>query len=375
MSDSSGGAPAQCATADVADAADAACEAALADLELEVALGAVLDADGAAARDGLRAAVAEARERRPPPVARAWGGLGRPDFGALAAADPRLKPYVAIDSQGRARIDFSDGAATRALVAALLRAAFAVEWWVPAGALVPPVPSRVEYLDVVARLLAQVAPEGVSVGGGAETLAPPFSPPTILDVGVGANAIYCLLAAARGWRAVGLDAARAALAGAAANLSRNPALAPRITLRACPSPDFAAVGILPHGLRAGDPVVAACVCNPPFFESASARAATARASSDYGGTPAETVCVGGEVAFVGRLVEESEEFKEKIVWFSAMLGRKASLSTLKRSLAALDPAPSIRVVEMRAGGGRTARWVLAWTWWARAARRRTREAT
>lgn len=367
MSDSSrGGGAAQRATPDAADAARVECEAALADLELEIALGATLDADALAARDGLRAAVAELRAADPPPAADVWGGLERPDFGALAAADPRLTPHVTIDGKGRARVDFSSRPAARALVAAVLRAAFGVEWWVTDGALVPPVASRVEYLDVVARLLAQAAPDGVSADCAAAT-TPPTTPPTILDVGVGANAIYCLLAAARGWRAVGLDAVRAGLEGAAANLARNPALAPSIALRACPSPDFAAVGILPHGLRDGDPVVAATVCNPPFFESASARAATSRAGSDYGGTAAETVCPGGEVAFVGRMVAESRGLQARVTWFTAMLGRKASLSTLKRALAVLNPPPSIRVVEMRAGGGRTARWVLAWTW-ARGAR-------
>lgn len=348
--------------------AHAACVAALADLEYELAHGATLDADVDAARRELRDAVA-ATAPPPPSPAPPWGSLAAPDFAVLAARDPRLAPYVTVDAAtGRGRVDFANPAAARALVASLLAAAFSIDWWVPDGALVPPIAGRVEYLDAMARLVEQTR------GRDAATLAT-RPPPLILDVGCGANLIYCLLAAARGWRAIGLDAHEAGLRGAAENLARNPRLAPSITLRASPSPDFDAVGILGHGMCDDDDspaIIDATVCNPPFFETDAARAATANARSDYGGTPAETVCQGGETAFVGRMVRDSVALRGRCVWFSAMLGRKASLKPLRAQLAALTPPPAtVRVVHMRQG--RTARWVLAWSWLGEGRKRKERD--
>ena len=342
--------------------AHAACVAALADLEYEVACGATLDADVQAARRELREAVA-ATAPPPPSLPRPWGTLASPDFAALAESDARLRPFVRVGSDGRGRLDFANADAARALVCALLAASLSIDWWVPAGALVPPIAGRMEYIDAVERLVGQVAPDGVAVASAdGDNDAPTTTHPLILDVGCGANLIYCLLAASRGWRAIGLDAHQAGLRGAADNLARNPRLAPSITLRAAPSPDFNAVGILQHGMRPEDPVIAATLCNPPFFEDAGARATTANSRSDYGGTPAETVCRGGEAAFVGRIVDDSVGVRGRCAWFSAMVGRKASLKPLRERLKGLTPPPAtVRVVHMRQG--RTARWVLAWSWW------------
>ena len=346
--------------------AHTACVAALADLEYEVACGAGVDADVQAARRELREAVAASAPPRPPP--RPWGTLASPDFAALAERDARLRPYVRVNSDGRGRVDFSGADAAHALVSALLAASLSIDWWVPAGALVPPISGRMEYIDAVERLLGQVAPDGVVVASSDSASQPPL----ILDIGCGANLIYCLLAAARGWRAIGLDAHEAGLRGASENLARNPRLAPSITLRSAPSPDFDAVGILQHGMRDGDPIIAATLCNPPFFEDAGAQATTANARSDYGGTPAETVCRGGEAAFVGRIVDDSVGVRDRCVWFSAMVGRKASLKPLRERLKGLTPSPAtVRVVHMRQG--RTARWVLAWSWWEVERKKRGRE--
>jgi 23S rRNA (adenine1618-N6)-methyltransferase len=56
-----------------------------------------------------------------------------------------------------------------------------------------------------------------------------------LDIGCGANLIYCLLGAAtHGWTMVGTDVAEVALASAAAIREANPQLAPRLDIRGVP---------------------------------------------------------------------------------------------------------------------------------------------
>ena len=295
-----------------------------------------------------------------------------PPFSELAAGAPDL---AAVLAAGRGRLDFGDPAAVRALTRAMLVRCFRLaDWTVPDGALVPPVPARAAYLRRM----------GLIVGGG----RPPSRPLRIIDVGCGANLIFPLLAASPvfGWTAVGLDVTPAALAGATHNLALNRRLVRSVTLRAGPPPPPAPLSctsppsppppppsILPHAFRPGDPPADLLVCNPPFFESAAARAATAKDpgalhGGGHAGMPAETVWpAGGEAGFVGRMAAESAALPpDRVTWYSAMLGRKASVGAVKRVLAGLDPAPQVRTFVLAAagkgkGGERTARWVVAWS--------------
>jgi len=41
---------------------------------------------------------------------------------------------------------------------------------------------------------------------------------------------------------------------------------------------------------------------------------------------------GGEVGFITRLIEESLQLKEQVRWYSTMLGKLASISTLVQRL-------------------------------------------
>ncbi|KAL4428378.1 hypothetical protein ABPG75_002467 [Micractinium tetrahymenae] len=141
---------------------------------------------------------------------------------APAAAGPADGPPAshasAAGSAPRASLDFTSPAACRELTRVLFRHDFGLEWWVPLGQLVPPVTNRANYLHWLEDLLSLSAPKGPVAG---------------LDIGCGANLIYCLLGAALcGWRMVGADVTPAALAWAARNLGANPQLAGLVEVRA-----------------------------------------------------------------------------------------------------------------------------------------------
>lgn len=68
-------------------------------------------------------------------------------------------PSPCIPAGGRAHLDTTSWAATRALTACLLRDDFGLAWWLPEGQLVPPVTNRANYLHWVNDLLALSAPE------------------------------------------------------------------------------------------------------------------------------------------------------------------------------------------------------------------------
>lgn len=139
-----------------------------------------------------------------------------------------------------------------------------------------------------------------------------------------------------------------------------------------------AIRVLPVA-RAQDPLLGAlshagsvdfCMCNPPFYESTEhiERARASKATP----APSPTVCVeseaiystaggGGEVAFVRRLVEESESLPWGACrWYTTLLGLKSSVARLEAYLG--REGSSVRQVKvMPSQVGRTRRWVLAWS--------------
>ena len=152
---------------------------------------------------------------------------GRYDFAVLTACCPELAAHVAANAFGDDSIDFSDPLAVRALNRALLRHFYGVAAWdIPARYLCPPIPGRADYLHYLADLLA--ASNGGEIPRGAGV--------RVLDVGTGANLVYPLIGHAEyGWRFVGSDIERGALASAQAIIDANEGLADAIELRLQPS--------------------------------------------------------------------------------------------------------------------------------------------
>eukprot|EP00201_Polytomella_parva_P004907 CAMPEP_0175079366 /NCGR_PEP_ID=MMETSP0052_2-20121109/24775_1 /TAXON_ID=51329 ORGANISM="Polytomella parva, Strain SAG 63-3" /NCGR_SAMPLE_ID=MMETSP0052_2 /ASSEMBLY_ACC=CAM_ASM_000194 /LENGTH=651 /DNA_ID=CAMNT_0016349673 /DNA_START=86 /DNA_END=2041 /DNA_ORIENTATION=- len=144
-----------------------------------------------------------------------------PDFLQLANDEPILKPFVTdVSAGGRVRFPYTSWEATRALTAALLSRDFGVQWSLPHGYLIPPVPNRLNYILWISDLLYL---SGLDPSSGSEIHG--------LDIGCGANLIYCLLgAAAYGWRMTGLDIDQAAITWASTVVQKNPHLASLIRI-------------------------------------------------------------------------------------------------------------------------------------------------
>lgn len=180
-----------------------------------------------------------------------------------------------------------------------------------------------------------------------------------LDVGVGANAIYPLLACAlhADWAVVGVDVTDTAVEWAARNVAANDRLRDRIQIRRVRPPEGVSdASVAPgHGTEAGNEAGASIrsevgagggwgeryeaqvvlaggkqgalgpwrrggvlrgaiaaserftfsMCNPPFFEDAAEAGGNPR--TNYAGTNAEMVCPGGEAAFCKRIAVDRSE--------------------------------------------------------------------
>jgi 23S rRNA (adenine1618-N6)-methyltransferase len=104
--------------------------------------------------------------------------------------------------------------------------------------------------------------------------------------------------------------------------------------------------------------------NPPFYTSeadmlSSASKKARPPMSACTGAPVEMVCEGGEVAHVGRLLGESLILRDRIQWYTSMLGKLTSLEILVEQLRehGIDNYAVTEFVQ----GNKTRRWALGWS--------------
>ncbi|MGE5384371.1 MAG: 23S rRNA (adenine(1618)-N(6))-methyltransferase RlmF [Betaproteobacteria bacterium] len=287
---------------------------------------------------------------------------GRYDFPQLVECSPELAPFVAFNAYGDASIDFANPEAVRALNRALLKCMYGIAAWeLPPQYLCPPIPGRADYLHHVADLLAAdgVVPQGESI--------------RVLDIGVGANAVYPLIGHSEyGWRFVGTDIDRAALACAQANIDANAGYGEAIELRFQSSRSSIFKGVLKP-----DELFDLVMCNPPFHASMEeARAGSERKWQNlgkaapgakapvlnFGGQWAELCCLGGEEGFVSRMIAESSQVRNCCLWFTTLVSKSSSLPEVYRALKSADIQNS-RTIEMAQGQKKSR--MVAWTFFNR----------
>ena len=288
------------------------------------------------------------------------------DFDRLIQASPALKNVVVVNAHGNESIDFADAQAVKALNSALLTLHYGISGWdIPAHYLCPPIPGRADYLHYLADLLGE--------GNGGRI--PQGSDISVLDIGVGANAIYPLIGRHEyGWQFVGVDIDPLALANAQGIVEKN-ALSASISLRLQKEPTSIFRGIIQRDERFD-----ITMCNPPFHASLEdanagtrrklqglnrkpikpAKAAVQHAAPalNFGGQSSELYCAGGEAAFIASMVIESRQFATQCLWFTTLVSKAANLPGIYRELKKVS-ALQVRTIDM-AQGQKKSRFV-AWS--------------
>ena len=106
------------------------------------------------------------------------------------------------------------------------------------------------------------------------------------------------------------------------------------------------------------------MCNPPFYSSEEdmSRAYYGKElppSAVCTGSTNEMICEGGDVGFVSRILAESLQLRERVQWYSSMLGRLASAQQLVAKLRE-HGITNFAVTNLKAGQ-KTRRWAVAWS--------------
>lgn len=280
---------------------------------------------------------------------------GRYDFSLLAKNMPGLSKFIIGNPRGDRTIDFSNPVAVKLLNRALLKTFYGIDHWdIPNNYLCPPIPGRADYIHHLADLLAES--NGGAVPCGAAVRA--------LDIGAGASVIYPLIGHAEyGWRFVGSEIDPIARVSAQAIIASN-GLAADIELRRQKSRNH----IFKDLLKKSDHFDL-MLCNPPFHSSEEeARDGSERKWRglgrsqppvlNFGGRNNELWCDGGEALFVRRIIEESENVHNQILWFSAIVSKESHLPGVLRDLKKIA-AFDVRIRGM-AQGQKKSRFV-AWT--------------
>ena len=265
----------------------------------------------------------------------------RPDFDALAKRHPALAARAVRDKDGKVvNLDWSHPGAAVELSRALLSDDFGIAWDFSADGqnLCPSVTRSLNYIHWVEDLINNQQ----NVRG--------------IDIGTGASVIFPLLLVSLHpeWKIVASEVLEKSVQSARRIVSRN-GWESKITIaRVREETLFSGL------VGTDDERYHFSMCNPPFFEHAET-SEKSRGAASFQGLDREKVNLsGGEVGFVKRLIDDScaSCMREKVAWYTSMLGKKSSLRPLIRHAKArgIDNVRSTSFVQ-----GKTLRWGIAWS--------------
>jgi len=181
-----------------------------------------------------------------------------------------------------------------------------------------------------------------------------------LDIGTGASCIYPLLGCSQRpkWRFAGTDIDEKSLHFARANVQFNE-FQSRIQLLQTQPEDT----LLPLD-KMGFENIDFSMCNPPFYKSRE-EMLTSAASKQRApftactGSENEMVTTGGEVVFVSRMIDESSILRDRVQWYTSMLGKFSSIAPLITRLREYN-IDNYAVTEF-VQGSKTRRWGIGWS--------------
>lgn len=282
----------------------------------------------------------------------------RYDFKLLIKAAPELATFVSLNKYGDESIDFANPKAVKCLNRALLIHFYQIEQWdIPEGYLCPPIPGRADYIHYSADLLASCHNQTIPKGNKIK----------VLDIGVGANCVYPIIGHQEyGWAFVGSEIDPIAIKSATNIINVNSSLKNVIEVRLQPNKTAIFKGII-HKEERFD----LSICNPPFHMSAAAALEGsqrkvrnlgnknyAKPILNFGGQASELWTDGGEVGFIGKMIEESKVYNKQCFWFTSLVSKSENLPAI---YAMLERAGTLETRTNNMTTGNKVTRIVAWT--------------
>ena len=264
---------------------------------------------------------------------------GSYDFGELAQSTPELSDHLVLNPRGQQTITFSNPASVKLLNQALLKSYYNINYWeIPEGYLVPPIPSRSDYIHHIAELVSQQ------------------DQVRMLDIGTGANLIYPIVAvSAYRWSVVGSDIDTVALSNAQTIIDQNDIFQGKCELIHQSNRQH-----ILKGLLSPNDHFDIIVCNPPFHASAEQAHKVAsrkrrnlkyqkgKNTLNFGGQSNELWCPGGEIQFIKTMIHETKDHASQCGWCTTLVSSHRLLESLEQLLMKLN-ASEIRIIDMQHG--------------------------
>jgi 23S rRNA (adenine1618-N6)-methyltransferase len=267
-----------------------------------------------------------------------------PDFKLLAEKYPEFNKYVFQNKYGSYSINWKDKNASKELTRTLLLEDFNLNYWdIPDGYLIPSITSRCNYIHWIKDLLEleefQLNEKDKIIG---------------LDIGTGANCIYPLLGhQIYNWEFKATDINEESLKIAEKNIEENNL---KDFIKLCYQPDHK---MILHNIIQENDFFFFTMCNPPYFSlEEEIKHDNPNTACEYNSK--EVYCEGGEYQFINQMIEESENFKYNVLWFTTLIGKKITLDKILKILSIKENVKIIKKTTFYQG--KLARWGLAWTY-------------
>jgi len=280
------------------------------------------------------------------------------DFDTLIKSEQSLKQFVHLSKSGNLSIDFANPDAVIALNKALLSSFYHIKnWSIPKDYLCPPIPGRADYIHHIADLLAvsndNKIPKGKDILG--------------LDIGAGANGIYCILGSSiYDWNFVASDIDTISIENINNIVNSNNILQDKIESKMQNDKNLMFTKIINK-----DDKFDFTVCNPPFHKSAedANKSSTKKVQNltkstikdprlNFQGQANELWCTGGEMMFIKKMIKESAKFKNNCLWFTTLVSKKENLDKIYKVLKFVKVAEH-KTIDMNQGNKQTR--IVAWT--------------
>jgi len=274
----------------------------------------------------------------------------RIDFKLLATAYPSFASLLDEDS----KLDFSIRQNTIMLTKCLLHRDYGVNVEFPENSLTPSLTLKMNYLLWIEDLLLQNNYFSGAVKEPKKIVG--------LDIGTGGALLFPILAVKHfGWSMLSTENNKDDCDMASKNIRCN-GLDGQIKIFHNPDKDT-----IFNCFGQENPIdnISFTMVNPPFYDTEDYEGLVAASNNEenpqmlVAGRKHEMTTDGGEIVFVKKMIIESMMYRTTIKIFTAMLGRKKSVTELKNYIQNIPEIQSVTVSEFCQG--RIMRWGLGWT--------------